>query len=853
MANWKILVLVGALGMIACQGGASTDDLAADDVRDVSGADGANEDVGPGTDVPADLPAPDAQDVPGDLPEADEGDGEVDSGPDVTGDLPATDEGDGDADSGDTVADVAVDVGLAEVRTPAALDEYLGIADMPVMNDTGFFRTALLEGRWVLATPAGHAFLSFGPTTLDFSGDVGRGMTYSSYLLSNRARWGDDDAGRSRYLDSALARLRESGFNTVGGWSDEAARRIAQRQVTPIPYTVSLEFSRRGTGVNKDGFPDVFDPAFALACRNYAASATSAFREDPFLVGYYTDNELKWWGEGLFWEVEGGNLADDFLRLPSEAPGKQAWGTFLREDRGYDIAALNAAWGTAFATWDEVTAATVLAYDAAWPKRAADKVAFVGRVAREYFEVVDTALRAADPNHLNLCVRFASTAPLEVAAAAAPCDVLTINDYYTDDDEFTAGLFRATPEERWTGFALAAGGGTTPKPAMLTEFGLRGTDSMLPNGFGAGFVGATQGERGAYYRRVLDRLLGFSSAGVGFVFGFHWFEWRDEPKTGRWDGEDSNYGLVASDGTPYAVLWEAMASQHAMVIDRLLGGSAPVLATPVVRAATGVDGFPVLEWDPVPGAAEYVVRLAPAPWMPGEAPLPLLSDPLMQGPAETVSTVLDTSWRLPEGQAAGTRWVAVTAIHSGWAFPSDSSTPLRVEAPRSCAASREGPGTPEGCFTNPAPMDAMRDDGWASAAAVDVAGEPWMWLRFQGSALASSHPRNGGSGTEIVISYQPPTPLPPDGLPRFCASTVLAADGVREPASTFLVLRLRGADGAILAEGPLDPDGTVAPGACQAVAPVASGPVARVEWVLSTSNPRLALDVPVEVRVGPLP
>lgn len=30
-----------------------------------------------------------------------------------------------------------------------------------------------------------------------------------------------------------------------------------------------------------------------------------------------------------------------------------------------------------------------------------------------------------------------------------------------------------------------------------------------------------------------------------FTLGFHWWQWADEPSSGRWpDGEDSNYGLV---------------------------------------------------------------------------------------------------------------------------------------------------------------------------------------------------------------------------------------------------------------------------------------------------------------------
>ncbi|MGA8184747.1 MAG: hypothetical protein WB819_14025, partial [Terriglobia bacterium] len=33
--------------------------------------------------------------------------------------------------------------------------------------------------------------------------------------------------------------------------------------------------------------------------------------------------------------------------------------------------------------------------------------------------------------------------------------------------------------------------------------------------------------------------------------GYHWFEWCDEPREGRFDGENSNYGLVNIHDQPY--------------------------------------------------------------------------------------------------------------------------------------------------------------------------------------------------------------------------------------------------------------------------------------------------------------
>jgi len=45
--------------------------------------------------------------------------------------------------------------------------------------------------------------------------------------------------------------------------------------------------------------------------------------------------------------------------------------------------------------------------------------------------------------------------------------------------------------------------------------------------------------------------------------GYHWFEWCDEPREGRFDGENSNYGLVRIDDTPWEVLTQRFTSLNA--------------------------------------------------------------------------------------------------------------------------------------------------------------------------------------------------------------------------------------------------------------------------------------------------
>ena len=55
-----------------------------------------------------------------------------------------------------------------------------------------------------------------------------------------------------------------------------------------------------------------------------------------------------------------------------------------------------------------------------------------------------------------------------------------------------------------------------------------------------------------------------------WVVGQHWFEHADEPPAGRFDGEDSNFGLVDNDDEPYPLLTAVSKVMHDCSYTRLL-------------------------------------------------------------------------------------------------------------------------------------------------------------------------------------------------------------------------------------------------------------------------------------------
>lgn len=96
------------------------------------------------------------------------------------------------------------------------------------------------------------------------------------------------------------------------------------------------------------------------------------------------------------------------------------------------------------------------------------------------------------------------------------------------------------------------------RPCLIGEFSFRSADSGLPNTNGAGPLVATQTERAAAYRRFVTAALSKPT-----IVGFHWFEHADQPAEGRFDGENSNFGIVSINDEVYGDLAQAMKSVNA--------------------------------------------------------------------------------------------------------------------------------------------------------------------------------------------------------------------------------------------------------------------------------------------------
>jgi hypothetical protein len=448
------------------------------------------------------------------------------------------------------------------------VDAYGGRLDGPVLGRSGWFHVQKAAGRWQLVTPAGHAFFSLGVNAVAADGDrsyvAGREFMFedippdrgawaafygsgdsrspdqaaSHGVGYNHGRWFDFYAANLYRVDGhdwlaawrrrTLRRLQAWGFNTIGNWSDPALG-LAHR----LPYTRSINiagvYANVASGYDYWGrMPDPFDPRFVRAADAAAASATAGVAEDPWLLGYFADNELAWAGAGPQgrWGLAMGTLAGD-----AHSPAKQAFIAVLRHKYAAPET-LGAAWGIPLGSWTalEATGYAAPLPSAAYPAIAEDYSAWLRLYADTYFRTVRAALRRHDAHHLFLGGRFAVNTPEAVAACAQYCDVVSFN------------IYADLPQHGFDAAAMRQ----LDRPVLISEFHFGSADR---GPFGNGVVAvANEAERGPAYARFLA-----AAAANPEIVGAHWFEYVDQPVTGRLlDGENSHIGLVGITDLPFA-------------------------------------------------------------------------------------------------------------------------------------------------------------------------------------------------------------------------------------------------------------------------------------------------------------
>ena len=411
---------------------------------------------------------------------------------------------------------------------------------------TGYFYTKQDEtGRWWLIDPVGNAMFACGTDAVNWHGRHCEALGYCLYHRSVRAIFDTE----MEWLVHTKKRLDSWGFNYAGTCTKLFYQHI------PFANNLMIGSTFASLGDEYDicpyqghvgtALPNPFHPRFGEYAKKRYIRNVGGQQENPYFLGYYCDNELRW--AGMTHAYDGSGVFDTVLKKNSRHTAKIALVKFMRERYKNDVAAMNKAWGSSFKSFDDLLNATELKHSS--DDQLNVKLDFLTFTAETYFKTLRDSLREIDPNHLFLGCRYAGTRVHKRIweANAKYCDVVSFNVYPTYDKIWNQMFIDGKPATSVLDHVYSM----CNKPMMITEWAFMGLDSGLPCTRGAGQRFYTQDER-AHAASIFYRMM----LGHKAMIGSSWYEFGDDPFLGvrRRHPENSNYGLVNKDDVPYEKL-----------------------------------------------------------------------------------------------------------------------------------------------------------------------------------------------------------------------------------------------------------------------------------------------------------
>lgn len=405
-------------------------------------------------------------------------------------------------------------------------DKYGGWEKGPVLHATGYFRVEKYNGKWWLIDPEGRLFWSNGINCVNANGETRiagreayfeklyRDAEYKAFYSTDGSRFDFKACNlyrkygaswKTAFAERTHLRLRNWGVNTIGNWSDPSITAMDQ-----TAYVASVSSGQ--TGNISDPFADNFQEALETRIRNVFGAAG----KQEWCIGLFIDNELKW-----------KDVIANILKAEATQPAKQALQQFLLSKYGR-IASMNRQWNTSYDSWDAFLTSRSSPATTVQP----GLQEFFAKFADLYFTKCRNAMKNAAPNHLYLGCRFDFHAyPADttfnwlIRIASKYCDIVSFNRY------------------TYTSAELAPPAGYD-FPIIIGEFHFGSLEQGLLHP-GLKYA-ANQDERAALYQSFLEQAIASK-----FIVGAHWFQYNDQPVTGRSDGENYQIGFVTVGDIPY--------------------------------------------------------------------------------------------------------------------------------------------------------------------------------------------------------------------------------------------------------------------------------------------------------------
>jgi len=395
---------------------------------------------------------------------------------------------------------------------------------------TGFFRVEQIDGKWWFVDPDGHLFLSIGSDVIQASmGTSARGRANIFAALPpaefNRPLSGEDGPATVSFFTWNLA--RRFGADWKSKWVAFTMRRMAAW-----------------------GFNTV---------ANWSDPALWDAQRMPYVIPLAGWGMEQYMGMPDVYSPDWRKKVDEAARRQCAPRKDDPWllGYFIANEPAWPGREALVA-GLMLKGPDTATKKALQAFLAQGdtPER---RRAFLLQCFEKELATINAAVRKYDPNHLNLGIRFGGQPADDIVRRTRVFDVYSQNIYSNVPD-------RAQLDKL---YAL------TGRPILIGEFHM-GTPGR---GLSAGLVQVRdQAERGVAYRYYVEHAVAMPA-----LIGTHWFQWMDEPNTGRMDGENYNIGLVDVTDRPYAEFVDAARETHKRLFAIHSGAETPFATRALAR------------------------------------------------------------------------------------------------------------------------------------------------------------------------------------------------------------------------------------------------------------------------------
>ncbi|MCU0247776.1 MAG: hypothetical protein MUC42_14480 [Bryobacter sp.] len=387
---------------------------------------------------------------------------------------------------------------------------------------TGFFRVEKVDGRWWFVDPVGHLFFSTSSTGMGAGAGEARMQGREDYFAALPPTESANVPGRRARGGFYTWNLRRRhGDAWTAKWADTALNRLESWGLNTIGNWSDSQLW------------DAHRKAYVVNLRGWGME-TGFFGMPDVYSAEFPKTVDKAAAEQCAPRKNDPYLLGYFVANEPPWPGRESFLVDIILDRPPSAIQKEAK-------------AFLAAGDT--PER---RKQFVYKAFERYLEVINAAIKRHDPNHLNLGLRFGGgLPPAEVLLACKSFDVYSMNVYSTAVNHKTMDEITRV----------------TGRPIIVGEFHF----GVPGRGLAPGLVQVRDmAERGVAYRYYVEQ----AASHPAFI-GSSWFQWVDQPNTGRMDGENYHIGLVDVTDRPYTDLIEAMKTTHKRLQDVHSGRVAP--------------------------------------------------------------------------------------------------------------------------------------------------------------------------------------------------------------------------------------------------------------------------------------